>query len=141
MSSLTKKYYRLDVRSPGELIDAYPAHRTVTGFGKGRNIPRETCWLAGYIEDLFHAVSQDLGKRLRMHTVPRWVKGSRMIRSGFSSISSRTFSTSPAINSQLSMPFLPAFSAAASTASFTISTPITFSDTGAMSWEIVPVPQ
>ncbi|CDD48041.1 unknown [Firmicutes bacterium CAG:534] len=66
--------------------------------------------------------------------------GSRMIMSGFSSISSRTFKTSPAINSQLCKPFSSALTLAASTASSTISTPITFLATGAISCAMVPVP-
>ena len=49
-----------------------------------------------------------------------------MIKSGFSSISSSTFKTSPAMNSQFSSPFCFAFSRAATTASSTISTPMTF---------------
>ncbi len=49
-----------------------------------------------------------------------------MIKSGFSSISPSTFKTSPAINSQFSSPFCFAFSRAATTASSTISTPMTF---------------
>ena len=63
-----------------------------------------------------------------------------MIISGFSSISSNTFNTSPAINSQLCKPLSSAFFLAASTASSTISTPITFFETGAISCAIVPVP-
>ena len=63
-----------------------------------------------------------------------------MIRSGFSSIVSMTFKTSPAMNSQLSSPLLFAFSLAASTASSTISTPITLEATGDNIWAIVPVP-
>ena len=63
-----------------------------------------------------------------------------MIKSGFSEMSSKTFKTSPAINSQLVNPFAAAFSFAASTASATISTPMTFFAIGAMICAIVPVP-
>ena len=129
MSSLAKKNNSLDVRSPRELIDAYSADGPVTGLRKGRNIPCKTSGFTGYVKDLFHAVSQDLGKRFRVYAVPRRIENDQV----------RLFS--PAINSQLPIPFLFAFSAAASTASSTISTPITFSETGAMSCEIVPVPQ
>lgn len=66
--------------------------------------------------------------------------GSTTIRSGLSFRPSITFSTSPAMNSQLSSPFSPAFSPAASTASSTISTPTTFLATGARIWAMVPVP-
>ena len=54
---------------------------------------------------------------------------------------STTFNTSPAINSQLLSPLFSAFSIAASTASSTISTPYTFSDSDAKSCAIVPVPE
>ena len=51
-----------------------------------------------------------------------------------------TLRTSPAMNSQLSRPLRAAFSFAASTASSTISTPMTLRATGAISCAIVPVP-
>ena len=66
--------------------------------------------------------------------------GSRTIKSGLSLILSSALSTSSAMNSQLSSPFIPAFILAASTASDIISTPITFFATGAKICAIVPVP-
>ncbi len=62
------------------------------------------------------------------------------MKSGSSEISSMAFNTSPAINSQFVIPFLFTFSRAASTASSTISTPITFPAETDRICAIVPVP-
>ena len=55
---------------PGELIHAHPSHRLISSLKKCRNISRQTGGLAGNIEDLLHAVSKDLGKRLGVNAVP-----------------------------------------------------------------------
>ena len=78
MSSLAKKNNSLDVRSPRELIDAYSADGPVTGLRKGRNIPCKTSGFTGYVKDLFHAVSQDLGKRFRVYAVPRRIENDQV---------------------------------------------------------------
>ena len=62
------------------------------------------------------------------------------MKSGLISILSSAFKTSSAMNSQLVRPFWAAFFLAASTASATISTPITLLATGDNICAIVPVP-
>jgi len=67
--------------------------------------------------------------------------GSKIITSAGSWRLSTSTITSPAINWQLSRPFLVALALAASTAAATSSIPTTFLETGASTWAMVPVPQ
>lgn len=67
--------------------------------------------------------------------------GSKIITSAGSWRLATSTITSPAINWQLSRPFLVALALAASTAAATSSIPTTFLATGASTWAMVPVPQ
>lgn len=82
----------------------------------------------------------DYEKALEIYNFVRENVSGTCINYACQTIPSSTFSTSPAKNSQFVKPFRAAFSFAASTASSTISTPMTFFATGASIWAIVPVP-
>ena len=99
--------------------------------------PRKAGWFAGHINHVANAKIQNLSDRFRMDSVARRIQNDQ-IRLFFQLV--HHLEDIPARNSQLPSPLRAAFSRAASTASPTISTPTTFSATGARICAIVPVP-